>query len=357
MRQQNLHLCSPPYIFIMLAMSSQNRKVELHRHLELSIRHSTLRELAPQFGIDVQTNEKFVERFLITEPMQDLGSVLNKFLDTQLLLADEGIIERITFEACEDAYKEGITLLELRYAPTFIHYRHEKLTFEKIHEAIVRGATRAEKTYPMAVGLICIIQRTLSLADAARVTDFAIENRSTFVALDLADNEDGFDSKPFSPLFMKAKKAGLNVTIHAAEINTPKAPRYIKDAVEYLGATRIGHGVQIYRDPEMIAYAKNKNLTLELCLTSNYLTQSVPGKLQAHPIRLLYEAGVNITINTDDPGIFFTDMNREYSLLREFFHFTDADFARCNEHAAQASFISNEKKLKVWQKNSPTRSS
>lgn len=329
-------------------MSLENPKVELHRHLELSIRHSTLRELAPQFGIDVQTEEKFAQRFLITEPMRDLGSVLNKFLDTQLLLANEGIIERIAFEACEDAYKEGIVLLELRYAPTFILYRHEKLTFEKIHDAIVRGVTRAEKTYPMAVGLICIIQRTLSLTEAERVTNFAIENRSTFVGLDLADNEEGFDSKPFSPMFMKAKKAGLSVTIHAAEINTPKAPKYIKDAVEHLGATRIGHGVQIYRDPEMVAYAKNKNLTLELCLTSNYLTQAVPGKLEAHPFRLLYEAGVPITINTDDPGIFHTDMNREYSLLREFFYFTDADFTKCNDRAALASFIPYEKKVRIW---------
>lgn len=323
-------------------------KVELHRHLELSLRHSTLRELAPQFGIDVQTKEKFAERFLITEPMLNLGSVLNKFLDTQLLLADTDILERITFEACEDAYNEGVVLLELRYAPTFIQYRHEKLTFEKIHGAIVRGVERAEKTYPIAVGLICIVQRTLSVADAERVVNFAIEHRNTFIALDLADNEDGFDSKPFSPLFMKAKKAGLNVTIHAAEINTPKAPRYIKDAVEYLGATRIGHGVQIYRDPEMLAYAKNKNLTLELCLTSNYLTQSVPGKLQAHPFRLLFESGVHVTINTDDPGIFYTDMNREYALLRDFFHFTDADFTQCNDRAALASFIPLEKKMPVW---------
>ncbi len=323
-------------------------KVDLHRHLELSVRHSTLRELAPDFGIEIKNDRDFAERFLITEPMKDLSSVLNKFLDTQLLLANEDILERITFEACEDAFREGVRILELRYAPTFIRFRHENMSFEKIHEAIVRGCRRAEKTYPMAVGLICIIQRISAVKDAESVTDFAISQRDTFIALDLADNEEGFDSKPFSPFFMRAKKAGLQITVHAGEINVPKAPRYVKDAVEHLGATRIGHGLQIYRDPEMIKYVKEKNLVLELCLTSNYLTQAVPGEMSAHPFRRLFDAGVPVTINSDDPGIFNTDMNREYSLLSDIFHFGLEEFNKCTSLAARASFIDEKKKKQVW---------
>lgn len=323
-------------------------KVELHRHLELSVRASTLRELAPQFGIEIPDDQTFANRFLIQEPMKDLGSVLNKFLDTQLLLATEETLERIAYEACEDAYNEGIRILELRYAPTFVCYRHENLNFEKAHRAIVRGVERAEKDFPMAVGLICIIQRILSVADAERVTHFAIEHKDTFIGLDLADNEDGFDSKPFSPFFMKAKKAGLGVTIHAGEINVPKAPRYVKDAVEHLGATRIGHGVQVYRDPEMIEYVKKNNLTLELCPTSNYLTQAIPGSVAEHPFRQLFDAGLRTTINTDDPGIFDTDMNKEYRILRDHFGFTASEFQQCNTYALEASFISQEKKRRVW---------
>jgi adenosine deaminase len=324
------------------------KKVELHRHLELSIRHSTLRELAPLFGIDIPNDKVFAERFLITEPMKDLGSVLNKFLDTQLLLSTEEILERISYEACVDAYKEGVLILELRYAPTFVRYRHDHLSFEKIHSAIVKGVERAEKDFPIAVGLTCIIQRISSARDAEHVTDFAIEHRQTFISLDLADNEDGFDSKPFSPFFMRAKKAGLGITVHAGEINVPKAPRYVKDAVEHLGATRIGHGVQVYRDPEMIAYVKKQGLTLELCPTSNWLTQAVPGGIENHPFRQLYEAGVRTTINTDDPGIFNTNMNKEYALLRDQFQFGNADFEKCNDYAASASFIPIAKKQKVW---------
>lgn len=323
-------------------------KVELHRHLELSLRQSTIRELAPQFGIEIPNDKVFADRFLINEPMKDLGSVLNKFLDTQLLLSSEEILERIAFEACEDAFNEGIFILELRYAPTFVRYRHENLSFEKIHLAIVRGVERAEKEFPMAVGLSCIIQRILPIAEAERVTEFAIEHRSTFISLDLADNEEGFDSKPFSPFFLRAKAAGLGITIHAGEINTPKAPFYVKDAVEHLGATRIGHGVQVYRSPEMIDYVKKNKLTLELCPTSNYLTQAVPGTLADHPFRKLYDAGVRTTINTDDPGIFNTDINKEYIILRDQFHFAAADFEKCNDFAATASFISHDKKQSVW---------
>jgi adenosine deaminase len=323
-------------------------KVELHRHLELSVRHSTLKELAPHYGIELPDEKTFADRFLIREPMKDLGSVLNKFLDTQLLLGSEEILERVAFECCVDAYKEGIRVLELRYAPTFVRYRHDHLSFEKIHEAFVRGVTRAEKEFPIAVGLICIIQRILTVKDAERVTDFAIEHKDSFVALDIADNEDGFDSKPFAPFFAKAKKAGLGITAHAGEINVPKAPKYVRDAIDHLGATRIGHGLQIYRDPEMIQYVKDKNVVLELCVKSNWLTQAVPGDINAHPIRKLMGAGVAVTINTDDPGIFDTDMIQEYEILVNKFGFTEAEFNKANEIAFQASFVPAAKKNAAW---------
>lgn len=280
--------------------------------------------------------------------MGALSSVLNKFLDTQLLLGSTEILERIAYEACVDAYKEGIRVLELRYAPTFVRLRHDHLSFEKIQSAIVKGVARAEKDFEMAVGLICIIQRISPIDEAERVANFAIDHKDTFVGLDLADNEEGFDSKPFAPFFIKARDAGMGITVHAGEINTPKAPGYVRDAVEHLGATRIGHGVQIHRDPEMIEYVKSRKIVLELCLTSNYLTQAVPGDLKAHPLKKLIAAGVLATINTDDPGIFDTDMNKEYRLLHELFDFTTSDFAKCNTLAAQASFISREKINRVW---------
>ncbi|MEZ4872926.1 MAG: hypothetical protein R2827_11970 [Bdellovibrionales bacterium] len=195
--------------------------------------------------------------------------------------------------------------------------------------------------------MICILQRILSVDVGREVAHFAIENSDEFIGLDLADDEAGFDSKPFSDFFLKAKEAGLGITVHSGEANLPKAPWYPKDAIEYLGADRIGHGVQIYREPEMINYIKEKGAVLELCPSSNYFTNAVE-KIEDHPIRQLMEAGVKVTINTDDPGIFGIDMLHEYKLLHEKFNFTPEEFRKCNETAVAASFINPAKIDKVW---------
>ncbi len=312
------------------------------------MRPSTIMELAPQFGIDLPNEAAYRERFVISEPMKDLGAVLGKFLDPQKLLATPEILERITFEACEDAYKLNNTrILELRYAPTFVQMGHEDLSFEDIHTSIVEGMRRAEANFPIAVGLICIIQRILPVREAERVTDFAIEHRDTFIGLDLADNELGFDSKPFAPFFNRAKKAGLGITVHSGEADVPKAPRYVMDAIEYLGAERIGHGVQIYRDEAMMKFVRDQKIPLELCPTSNWLTSAIPSKA-AHPFKKLYDFGIHTTINTDDGGIFDVSLNQEYQQLADLQGLSVADLEICADYAAAASFIPLEKKQKVW---------
>ncbi|MGE4133514.1 MAG: adenosine deaminase [Bdellovibrionales bacterium] len=322
-------------------------KAELHRHLELCLRPETIFELAPQFGIPLKSQREFQDRFMILEPMNDLGSVLNKFLDTQKLLASPEILERITFEACEDAFRgDGIRILELRYAPTFISQGH-KMTFDEIHAAIVRGVARAESQYPMAVGLICIIQRILPVETARTVMDFVLANKSTFVGVDLADNEEGFDSKPFAPVFAKAKAAGLGITIHSGEAPHPKAATWVLDALDVLGADRIGHGVQIYRDEKIMETVRQRDVPLELCPTSNLLTNAVP-QLREHPLRKLFQFGVPVTVNTDDPGIFNTNLNREYRIAHEIIGMTHEELNQCSQVAAERSFIPLNKRQKVW---------
>lgn len=322
-------------------------KAELHRHLELCLRPETIFELAPQFGIALKSQRDIQDRFMILEPMKDLGTVLNKFLDTQKLLATPEILERIAFEACEDVYRnENVRIVEFRYAPTFIAQGHD-MTFAQIHEAIVRGVRRAEESYPMAVGLIAIIQRILPFADAERVTKFAIENKDTFVGLDIADNEEGFDSKPFAPLFVQAKKAGLGITVHSGEAPHPKAASWVMDAIEVLGAERIGHGVQIYRDEQVMKTVRDRKIPLELCLTSNMLTGAVP-ELADHPFKKLMDFGVLTTLNTDDPGIFNTNMNREFRIAHQMQNLTLEELDNCSQIAAEHSFIPLAKRQKVW---------
>ena len=168
--------------------------------------------------------------------------------------------------------------------------------------------------------------------------DFVIENKDSFIGVDLADNEDGFEPKPFAPVFQKAKKEGLGVTIHAGEVNTAKSPFYVKDAVELLGAERIGHGIQIHKNPEIINWIANKKVVLEVCPTSNVRTHATPS-IQEHPIRKLMAANVALMVNTDDPSAFDLDLNDEYRTLVEHHGFTEKDFEFLNETAFKASFL------------------
>lgn len=324
-------------------------KVELHRHLELSLRKSTIIELAETHGFDLSAPEAFNHHFVISEPMDSLATVLHKFLDTQKLLSSPEILERITYEACEDAFKEGIKLLELRYSPTFIQLNHD-LSFDQIHQAIFKGCQRAEKDFYLAVGLICIIQRILGADMAEKVTDFAIAHKESFIGLDLADNEVGFEATPYAPCFQKARKEGLGITVHAGEVLEPGSENNVLISIEKLGATRIGHGIQVIRNEKIIKEVIKNNVVLEVCPKSNWLT-SVVSSYTEHPINRLREKGVKVTVNSDDPGIFRSHLFIEYEILEKHLNWTKQDFIESNTIAAQASFIPLEKKKQIWPEN------
>lgn len=314
-------------------------KVELHRHLDCSMRFATLIEIAEEVGISIpKSADEQRNMFLITEPMVDLAAVLNKFKAAQRALASEKILERLAYECVEDAFHENIQVLELRYAPTFIQEGHLNLSFDQIHGAFSVGVKRAQKEYPINVGFIAIFQRTLPVSVAENVFAFVLNNKESFVGVDLADNEMEFEAKPFSKLFQKAKAHGLGITIHAGEPNMPQAAQNVKDAIDLLGADRIGHGLQIYKNPEILNYVVDKKIPLELCLTSNYLTQAVPS-LADHPIKKLDQAGVLVTLSTDDPGIFNLSLSGEYAVAHKYFGISEKDFSRFNQNARVASFI------------------
>ena len=323
-------------------------KVDLHRHLDCSMRWSTMLEIATTLGLKFPKNPaEQQDHFLVTKPMANLEAVLNKFLTTQKLLASEEILERLAFEVCEDAFNDGVRILELRYAPTFIAQGHPRLSFEKIHQALLKGIGTAKRKLPIAVGLICILQRILDLKTVDSVTSFAIENKDTFIAIDLADNEDGFEPKKFAPYFQRAKKAGLHITVHSGEAPNPRAGQWIMDSIEVLGAERIGHGVQVIHHPEIMKTLISKNISLEVCPYSNYLTQAF--KTHAvHPLKKLFDFGVPITLNSDDPGLFASVLSDDYLIAQNYQNFSVSDFVKCNQTAYQQSFIAEGEKAKAW---------
>lgn len=314
-------------------------KIDLHRHLDCSMRWSTLLEIATTLKIEIPKNSaQQRSHFLVTEPMKDLNAVLSKFLIAQKVLASEEILERLAFEACEDAFNDGVRICEMRYAPTFIADGHSSLSFEKIHQAFVRGLSRAKKQMPIATGLICILQRILPLEKVSSVTDFAIENKETFLALDLADNEMGSEPRKFAKDFERAKKAGLHITVHSGETPDKEAGQWIKDSIQILGAERIGHGIQAINHKDVMQLLIEKDIPLEVCPYSNYLTQAF-SSYESHPLKKLYDAGVPVTLNSDDPGMFASLLTDDYHIAQEYQGFGIKEFTRCNEIAFNKSFI------------------
>ncbi len=322
-------------------------KVELHCHLEGCFRPETLREVGRTLGIEVPTDPAtFRREWLITEPMQDLTVALRKFVNVQSVWGSEEVIERLTAEACEDARRQNIRIIELRYSPDFIAEGHPQLTFEKIHESIVRGVERSRDP-DIAVGLIGIVRKTLPGTQAAYTTDFIIENKASFVGFDFADRDIGFELRRFAPLIDKARNAGLHFTTHCGEDKVPEAAPHVRMAIEELHAERIGHGIYAVQDPQVVELAKRRRVLFELCPTSNWLTSSVPS-IAEHPIRKFMQAGVDVSINSDDPGLFGIDLTNEYQVLQRDLGFTSAEFDRMNDLAAAHSFLPAESKQRVW---------
>jgi adenosine deaminase len=321
-------------------------KVELHCHLELTARHDLLKALLKAKGHSVD-EAAFRRDFLITEPVEDLPTLLNIFLGHRDLLDSPEVVERMTYECCADMSANGVRLLELRYAPSFLCDAHAGMTPDNMHAAVMRGVQRAEQDFPMAVGLLCILQRIKTVEENRYWLDFAIEKKEDFLAIDLADNELAYGPETFVPLFDRAKSEGFAVTIHAGEAEGPQAARNIRNSIELLHADRIGHGVRILEDPDVLEFVRERGTVLELCPTSNWLSQVCPTR-EAHPFRQIMDAGIRTTVNTDDPGIMNIDIMDEYRLLRDAMGFTEAEFKQINQWGRDACFIPEARKAAVW---------
>jgi adenosine deaminase len=321
-------------------------KVELHCHLEACFRPETVMEVGKDLGLDVpQELDTFRRDWLLTKPLENLQIALARFVDIQKIWCSEEVIQRMAAEACEYAVDQGIRIMEFRYAPDFIAADKSHLTFEKIHGAILRGVEQARHP-DLAVGLIGIVQKTLSLDAAARTIDFITENADSFIALDFAD-KDTHPMQSYAGMVDKARKAGLHVTVHAGEEPGSGAPVQVREAVEHLGAERIGHGIHSIDDEATLQLLRDRDVALEVCPTSNWLTSSV-ASIAAHPIKRLIESGVAVTINSDDPALFGIDLCHEYEVLHAEHTFDEEQFIRCNETALAHSFVPEEEKRRVW---------
>ena len=271
-------------------------KIDLHRHLEGSVRFDTFVELAREVGIDLPRAE-LRRRTAMKGEKPGFLRFLSKFELYRGLYPSREWIERVAFEAAEDAKKDGVVYLELRFSPT--HFgRRMGANGEDVAEWVARGARRAK----LDVRFIATFGRDFGVKGNLPTTR-AVQGTDVFSGLDLAGNE-AVSARPFVPLFKKLK---LPVTIHAGEAGGAKN---VREAIEKFGARRIGHGVAVVKDPKVIDLARRRGVHFELCLTSEVQTGAVPS-LWPHPAQRLLKERVPFSLNTDDPSVCGVQLSEE----------------------------------------------
>lgn len=319
-------------------------KVELHRHLDGSIRFDTLVELALHNNIDLgaRTRVELERKAVIKKPMTSLEEVLDSFWTSQKVLSNYEAIKRVAFENVEDAYYEGIKLIELRFAPVFIQ-KNKNLGFDEIIEGVIDGITEGMNKYDTQVGLLHIMPRSLdfdlnieSTKQILRYRKSHHKNADRIVGIDLADLETDESFNQYQESIRNASKEGLGVTIHSGENSTPD---HVRKTLETFSASRIGHGIQIAKDQDVMKLVKEMDVLLEVCPTSNWLTQCVK-TLKSHPMKYLFDQGVKVSLNSDDPHIMNIDLVHEYKVASEVLGFKKEDFVKMNKWALEKSFVS-----------------
>lgn len=320
-------------------------KVDLHRHLEGSLRLTTIQDIANQHGVTVPES-MFKLSGLVQVQDQDpmtFTNFLDKFKTLRLFYKSPDVIHRVTREAVEDAAKDHIRYLEMRFTPVALS-RAEGFPLHDVMDWVVTSAKDAAKKNKIKVGLIASVNRNESTDLAEQVAWLAAEHmKDGLVALDLAGNEAEFKTEPFYGIFKEAKQAGLHVTIHAGEWGPASN---VRDALENFGAERIGHGVRVMEDESIVALAKEAGVAFEVCVTSNYQS-GVVKSLTEHPLPRMIEAGLNVTVNTDDPSISRITLSHEYQHICEDLKISMDMLKQSVMRAAQASFLNEEEKIKL----------
>jgi adenosine deaminase len=289
-------------------------KVELHRHLEGSLRLETLWEVAREHDMVIPTTSQL--RSLVQVNDQEpftFENFLSKFETLRLFYRTPEIIGRVTREAVSDAALDNIRYLELRFTPVALS-KGQGYSLAEVMDWVVEGVNIAQQDHKIIVRLIASVNRNESVALAEQVVQLAIDRQEKgIVGLDLAGNEAYYPALPFTSLFHEAQKAGLHVTVHAGEWG---GPSNVSDAIIWLKAERIGHGVRIMEDPKAVALALDRHPVFEVCITSNFQSGVVPA-LGKHPLMPMLAAGLNVTLNTDDPSISKIDLGNEYGVAVE----------------------------------------
>ncbi|HUG33602.1 MAG TPA: adenosine deaminase [Anaerolineales bacterium] len=322
-------------------------KTEIHIHLEGAIRTQTIIDVAKAHGLSLPTYEasELDKHVKVYDQMRDLQAVLDAFNIFQRSIASPEVVERIAWELFEDSAKQNIKLFEVRFSPDWAFHGHN-LDWDACLDGLLRAKARAEAEFDMAIGYIAITSRGMGAGSCVKTVNWAIRHREHILGVDLADGELFYPMSDFVKPILKAKDAGLKVTIHTGEDTTAS---YVMDTINKFKPDRIGHGIHSIENMKAVELIKERDITLEVNPWSNYLTNSVR-TIEEHPLKKLFDLGVKVTINSDDPEVLETNLNNEYRIAHEVLGMSMGEIAACNRNAYAASFIPETAKRPIWEK-------
>ena len=313
----------------------QMPKVELHCHLDGSLRPETMLDLARELGVTLPASDtEGLRRYMRADGVANLTEYLSRFDATIAVLQTEEALERVAFELVEDAALDGVRYIEVRNAPRLNTRRG--LTDEQVFDATLRGLAAGEQQFgTIARFIVCSLRHwspEISLQQAKLAVQY--QDRGV-VAFDLAGGEAGNPAEAHAEAFAYARRHLLPVTCHAGEADGPAS---IAQALFACGAERIGHGVRVQEDPKLMDYVRDRQITLELCPTSNVQTHAVTSFAE-HPLRDYLDAGLAVTINTDNRLISGTTLTNEFVQAVDQLGFDIDDLGECVENACRAAFL------------------
>jgi len=329
-------------------------KAELHLHLEGSIDPSTLAELSRRHNTPLPTENN---RYDITGSgdalteedvrrlysYQDFNGFLMAFKAVTERLRTPEDYELITYRLMQKLRQQNVVHAEVYVSIGVIRWRGQPV--EPLFDGMERGRERGQRDFGVSLLWIFDAVRHFGTDAAAEVFELAGRLRErNVVAVGIGGDEARGPAEWFRDLYKKAADKGLHLTAHAGETTGPES---IWGALN-IGAERIGHGLSAQQDPELLDVMAQKQVPLELCVSSNLRTGACP-ELHKHPLRKFFDDGLMITLNTDDPAMFQTSLNREYEIAQQGFDLSDEHLRELARNSFEASFLPVEKKLRFLQ--------
>ena len=319
-------------------------KTDLHVHLDGSLRMSTIFDLAKQQNVQLPAkNEEELHKLICCDRhCESLVDYLRGFDVTLSVLQTEAALFRVAYELAEDAAKENIRYIEVRYSPALHTQKGLKLT--TISDAVIRGLAEAEKKFNIKTGVIICGIRNMDPASSLELAKLAIAYKNKGVlGFDLAGAEADYPAKHHKEAFYLALNNNINITVHAGEGYGPES---IHQALHYCGTHRIGHGTRLIEDGDLLNYVNDHRIPLEICITSNLQTKSI-SSLREHPLGFYVDYGLRITLNTDNRLISDTTLTDEYMIAIDELGLDYAEIKNIIINGFKSSFLPYREKVRL----------